>query len=165
MGGLAVAAGASRLLEVVLEGAGYVRVDDNPDVGLVHAHAEGSGGADGPEFAAGEAALGGLLLFGLQLAVEVVGLHPVGGQVLGRLSGGPAGGAVDDGAAVAVGHVAFEGVPDLGQLVLAGGAEHVKHQVGPAGAAVHLPEVQRELAVEVVVYLLFDFGLGRGGEA
>ena len=42
--GLAVPPGAARLLIVALQILGHVVVDDEPDVGLVDAHAEGVGG-------------------------------------------------------------------------------------------------------------------------
>ncbi len=52
--GQAVAAGAAGFLVVALDVFGQIVMDDEADVGLVDAHAEGDGGADDAHFVAQE---------------------------------------------------------------------------------------------------------------
>ena len=68
---LTVASGAAGLLQVVLQGAGDVGVNDQPHVGFVDAHAEGVGGDDGPDVAPYEALLHVLFGFRRQSGVEM----------------------------------------------------------------------------------------------
>ena len=65
-GRLAVAAGAARLLVIRLQAAGDVVVDDEADVGLVDAHAEGVRGHDDLAASFHEVILGGPALVGQQ---------------------------------------------------------------------------------------------------
>ena len=67
--GLAVAAGAARLLVIGLQAAGQIVVDDEADVGLVDAHAEGVGGGDDLDPAAHEGLLGLAAVVGQQAGV------------------------------------------------------------------------------------------------
>ena len=74
VGGVVVRSGPARLLQVVFQRPGYVRVDHQTNVGLVDAHAECVGGGDRPEPAFYEIVLDLLLPLGRQPGVEVVAL-------------------------------------------------------------------------------------------
>ena len=67
---MGVAAGASRLLYVVLQRIGDIVMDHQPHVALVHAHAEGRRGDDDAHLVVHEGLLVGDLLVGIHLAVE-----------------------------------------------------------------------------------------------
>ena len=67
--GLAVAAGATRLLGIGLQRRAGAEVDDEADVGLVDAHTKGNGGDDDARVAAHEAILVGGAQPGLEARV------------------------------------------------------------------------------------------------
>ena len=67
--GQAVAAGAAGLLVEALDVAGQVGVKHEADVGLVHAHAKGNGGAHHPRVAENKGVLVGLAHLGRQAGV------------------------------------------------------------------------------------------------
>ena len=113
-----VTPGAAGLLQVVLQRARRVGVDDQPDVFLVNAHAEGVGGADDSGVAGEEFVLDALLLRGRQAGVEVGGFPAVRAQEFGGEFRFLPGGAEDDGAARAsLGQAIREQVVDALQLV------------------------------------------------
>jgi hypothetical protein len=128
-GGLAVAAGAPRLLHVRLGRAGHVVVDDVADVGLVDAQAEGVGGdhhhlaTRGHERGLGLLPLvrGHLAVVALDRDLPVAKRHV---QFVDRAHGG----AVDDARAAQ----ALDELAQDAQLVgLAGDLAHVEGQVRP----------------------------------
>ena len=77
---MGVAAGASRLLYVVLQRIGDIVMDHQPHVALVHAHAEGRRGDDDAHLVVHEGLLVGDLLVGIHLAVEGKGPEAVVGE-------------------------------------------------------------------------------------
>ena len=93
---LAVPAGAARLLVVTLDALGDVVVDDEADVRLVDAHAEGDGGHDHPDLLHQELVL--VLRARLRIQARVVrqGLDAVDAQQLRHLLHLLAAEAVDD---------------------------------------------------------------------
>ena len=68
----------ARLLQVVLQGAGDIGVDDQAHVRLVDAHAEGVGGDDGLQVTADEALLDVLPGLRGQPRMEMVCLYSFG---------------------------------------------------------------------------------------
>ena len=95
-GGEAVAAGAAGFLVVAFDVAREVVVDDEADVGLVDAHAEGDGGADDADFVAEEEVLVTDAEVGVEAGVVGAGGDAGGVEAVGDGFGGGAGGAVDD---------------------------------------------------------------------
>ena len=93
---LAVAAGAARLLVVLLEAAREVIVDDLADVGEVDAHAECGGGGDDLEAAGGELLVYLLPLIAVQRAVVRSRGQARPRENRGDLDRGPPGAAVDE---------------------------------------------------------------------
>ena len=77
---LLVPSGAARLLEIVLQRAGDVGVDDQAHVRLVDAHPEGVGGDNGLQVAADETLLDVLLGLRGQPRMVVVRIHVLGPQ-------------------------------------------------------------------------------------
>ena len=75
---LLIPSSAARLLQVVLQGAGDIGVDDQAHVRLVDAHAEGVGGDDGLEVTTDEALLDVLLGLRGQSRMEMVCLYSLG---------------------------------------------------------------------------------------
>ena len=68
-----VSAGASRLLEIVLQRAGYVRVNHQAHIGLIDAHAKRVGRDDDLQLSADEALLDVLLGFRLEAGMKEIG--------------------------------------------------------------------------------------------
>ena len=96
---LPVAPCAPRLLEIILQRAGNVGVDHQPDVRLVDPHAEGVGRRDRAQFAADEALLHVLLGLRRPVAVEEIRRNILQLQIFGDFLGTPPGCAIDDGPA------------------------------------------------------------------
>ena len=90
---------AAGLLKVVLKRAWDIRVNDQANVGLVDAHAEGIRGDDGPQIAADEARLDVFLGLRGQAGVEVVGRYALGLEEGGQLFGVASRRRIDDGPA------------------------------------------------------------------
>ena len=148
-GRVAVAPRSSRFLIIGFDAAGHVEVDDEPDVGLVDAHAEGVGGHDDRELAEGEPPLhGGTLLPG-HAGVVPGGPHPVGVQHFGQVLHPEAGPHIDDAAFTVV-------LPKIAQqpllaVVDAGGVDHTEPEVGAVDGGDHLRGVFDAQALKDVV--------------
>ena len=128
VGRRAVAPGAARLLVVALQVAGHVVVDDERDVALVDAHAEGVRGHHDGRAVKDEVLLVALALFGREARVVARGAHARFAQKVCDLLHVLAGGAVHDAALAGVlSHEAQE----ARALGLGLGALHAIVEVGP----------------------------------
>ena len=94
--GQAVASGPAGFLVVTFKVLGQVVMDDEPDVGLVDAHAEGDGGANDPDLVAQKLVLAGRAVPGLHSSVIRGRLDPIGLQALGQAFGALAALTIDD---------------------------------------------------------------------
>jgi len=132
-GRLVVAAGATHLLVVGLDGSGWSQVDHRAHVGPVDSHAEGVGGDDDLGLPVGEAALGGRAAFGVE--ARVIAIHP------------PA--LVREPLALLFGSAARRRVDDRGALPLAGAAQGLGQGAVDRGLALalalHLGDAEREI--------------------
>ncbi len=151
LGRRAVAPGAADLLVIGLDRLRQVGMRDIADVGLVHAHAEGDGGADDQSVLALEPGFRQSALVALQTGVVgdrgVTGLPQGAGQRLGL---GPAR-AIDDAGAAAAGMREVEDLP-TGRIL---GAE-LKVEIRPVEA------VQEGLGVAPAEEPPHDLGAGLG---
>ena len=162
----AVPARPPGLLQVILQGAGYVGVNHQADVGFVYAHAEGVGGGDGPQASLDEALLHVLLPLRSESGVEVVGGDVLRLQEIGHLLRVVPGGAVDDGSAGLAGwQVGFQDPADVIEFLGGGGPDHHEFQVGALGPAVQHLHLNAQDLLEVFDDLLLDVGFGGGGQA
>ena len=161
--GLAVAPGAARLLGVGFERARGLQVDEEADVGLVHAHAEGDGGDDDAHIAVHEAAHAVGAVLGAEAGVVGERDVGVGAPLLqfavdqrGHLLAAIARGDVDDAGALLL----AADVDDRAQLLLfVRDALHFVEEVRAEEADAHAAEV----AAEPVGDLFGDLGRrGRG---
>ena len=163
---LAVASGAARLLEVVLQRAGNVGVDHEAHVRLVDAHAEGVGRGDRAQLSVDKSVLHVLLGLRRHACVEVLGRHLLQLQELRNLLAAPACRAVDDGAARDMRRqIGLQHLADVIELLAARGRDHFEAEVAALGAAVEDRELDAELVAEVPDDVLAHVGLGGGGEA
>ena len=163
---LLVPSSAARLLEIVLQRAGDVGVDDQANVRLVDAHAEGVGGDDGPQVAADEALLDVLLRLRGQPRVEVVRIHALGLQERRQLLAVAPRGAVDDRPARLIRRqVGLQYLVDVGGLLPRARPHHDELQIGTLSSAVEDLEVDAQLLPEVVDDLGLHVGFGGRREA
>ena len=163
---IAVSSSATRFLKVVLEGARDGRVDDQPHVRLVDAHAEGVGGDDHPQFAIDEAPLHVLSGFGRHAGMKVVGGEVFRFQKLRDFLRLPARGAVDDGTARRIRRqIGHENPVNAIRLRAPGRRHHDELQIGAVGTAVEDGEFNAEPVAKVLPDVLHHVRLGRGGQA
>ena len=160
LGGVAVASGAARFLVVGLDRLGQVVVDDEADVGLVDAEAEGVGRDDDADAVAGEGVLDADAVFLGHAGVVAGAADAAALKRLGERLDALAGRAVDDGGGLAA--EGFEQLGDLLQLLLlAAHADGVEAKVGAVEAGdAHVRVVEAEALDDVVA----DTGVGGGGE-
>ena len=163
---LAVAPGAADLLHVGLQRAGDLEVHDQPDVGLVDAHAERVGGADDAAFAGEEPLLHRLLLRHVEAGVERLGLDAGDLQQLGGLLGVAARRRVDEHAAArAGGELVGHQFAQAGHLVVGRHRLDAQRQVGARRVAVEDLQVLAEFVAEVPQDLVAHLRLGGRGHA
>ena len=98
-GRLTVASGTASLLEVSLEGVGTVVVDDQSDVGLVDAHAEGVGGYHDARAVVLPVALAAVLVSMVESGMVECRRESCIGEVFGNLAGMTPAAHIDDGRA------------------------------------------------------------------
>ena len=153
-GGVAVAPGAPRLLQVALERAGDVGVQDDADVRFVDAHAEGVRRNDDAQRIADELLLDLALRAGLHPGVEErarpAGVRDVFGQDLGV----PAGRGEHDRPARVAGELAPQDLEDPGGLFRLGRRDHLVGEVRPLVT----PDERRELDPELGLEVLAEIG-------
>ena len=160
-GGGPVASGAPGLLQVILERAGDVGVDDQPHVGLVDAHAEGVGRGDDAQRAGNEGLLGFLLGLRWQLGVVRRGGQPLVAEKARELFGLLARGAVGDGAAADLRRqVLLDQAGHLLELFRHGGLDDVELEVLALRAAVQRAHLDAQLLAEMADDVGDDFRLG-----
>ena len=165
-GRLPVAAGASRLLQVVLERARNVPMHDEPNVWLVDAHAEGIGRSDDPKLAGAERLLHLALALGREARVEEVGRQALPLQELRHFLGRSSGGAVDDGTGRALRRqVRLDRVQDIGQFGGLLRRQNREGEVCPHGTTVEQHQLHSKAALEVIADVAHHLGLGRRREA
>jgi len=175
-GGLTVAAGTAGLLDIVLQRARRLGMDDNAHVLLVHAHAEGIGRADDLQLAGDEGLLDAPLLRGADPGVEVLDCPALALESLGQRLDPLARGRVDDGGpcvrrrlrlrAVGPGiEVLQQDRMDASVLLMATGELDLEAQVVALDAAL----IQRQAEPQLVAEIGQDLGghvlFGGRGEA
>ena len=138
VGLLEPAAGSADLLVVGDRGAGALEVDDEAEVGLVVAHAEGAGRDDALDLVAEQHALDPDPVVGFDLAGVGLGLDPVLVEPVGDVVGVADGQAVDDAAALELGDVGGEPGHALG---LAGHVADLEPQRRPVEGAADRDQV------------------------
>ena len=161
---LAVAAGTPGFLQVVFQRTGDVGMHDQPDVGLVHAHAEGVGGGDDLEFSGQELLLDVLLDVHGQAAVEGGAAQARLPEKFGVKLGGFAGGAEHHGG-TPVAQALGEQLDQVLALLGPGGGDHAVAEVGAFVPAEKAAQLDAEFGPEVLGEVADDFLSGRGGEA
>ena len=166
LGGPPVPSGAPGLLEVILQRAGRVGMDDQPHVLFVDAHAEGVGGADDLDVASQEFVLDSLLFGRRQAGVKMSRLPAFVLEKFGGLPGGVASGAKNDRAAGAAAREPIgEQVVHAFQLGVRGDGLDFEPEIVPLDAPFEKRELPAGLVLEIFEDLLFDISLGGGGEA
>ncbi len=161
-GGLSVAARASGLLQVGLEAARHVEMDDQPDVVLVDAHAEGVRGCDDPDVAADEVVLALAALVGVEPSVVVLGGKAQGGQLVGDLFRAAPAAAEHDRRAVM--EVLLQQIDDRMQTIRRRDLANLIREVDPGGAPVDELDVVAAELLRVLDDLAGRVGLRRRGE-
>ena len=157
-GRAAVATAPADLLVVGLGGARQVVVDDDPDIRLVHAHAERAGGHHAAHPVGHETVLDAATAVGVHARVVGGGVDPAAPQGLSHLLRPTPRGAVDEGRATLGGGVAQVSRGDLGLVSGTPDALDAQEEVRPAEAAHELGRVrQPEPQSDVLAHL------GRGG--
>ncbi len=152
----------SCLLDIILQGAGDVIVDDQPNILFVHAHAEGRGRHDHPYLVADECLLVRDFLVGLHFSVEGARRESVGGQLDRQLFGLPYPGNIDDGGAILLGDQVPEGTVLL--LIRLFVQDRVM-QVLPRGGGREDFQVQVQLLLEIIADIPDHLLLCGGGKA
>ena len=161
MAAQAVAAGASDLLVVRLEGAGNVEMGDEPDVRLVDAHSERVGGDDDARLPTHEAFLHRRPLGVGHAGVVAHGVDIRGAQDAHHLLDVLAGGGVDD-----AGPARPRQRDETAQLVLvAGHAQHLDEEVGPVEPGHEYPRIAQLECVGDVAAHFRRRGGGQGEDA
>ena len=160
-----VAAGTAGLLQIVLDGARNFGMDDEADVGLVHAHAERVRRGDHAQIAADERLLHRLLDLGRETRVEVAARPPVRPQERGNRFGAPSPRGEHDRAAFAIGELARQDLLDQHELVLLANRHHLVVQVQALVPAGESAQTDAEDLLEMSVEIGDDVELRRRGEA
>ena len=157
--------GASRLLEIVLEGAGDIGVHHEANIGLVDTHPEGVGRHDDAQRARDEVLLDLALGARLQAGVEMGAGPAARGDQLGQGLGVLSGRGEDDGAAGVFRQGFAQQFDHAAGLLRARDGYHLVVEIGPRMAAGIQSEVDAELGFEVLLQIRDHVQLGRGGEA
>ena len=161
-----VAPGAPCFLQEVLQRSRDIRMNDEPDIGFVDAHAESVGGDNHPQFAVDETLLGKLLGLGLQSGMEMGSGQVFADEVVRDVFAMPPGRAVDDRAARPVRRqIGHERPVDILELVCRIRIDDHKIEVLPPGATVEYLKLDAEFLAEVVLNVPHNVGLGGGGQA
>ena len=165
-GGVAIPARAPRLLQVILQRPRNVAVHDQPDIGLVDAHAKRIGRGDHPQLPGAEGLLHVALALGRQACMEVVRCQPLPFQELRHLFRRPPRGAVDHGARGPLGRqVRVDRCQDVGKLGRLLRRQHGKGQVRPHRSAIQQHHRGPQAGLEMVADVAHHLGLGGGGQA
>ena len=162
--GIAVPAGPTGLLQIILQRGWNIGVDDEPHILLVDPHAEGVGRADDRGGAGDETVLDTFLQRRLQTGVEgfcrVAMCLEQFGQPFGVLSPG----TIDDYAALAI-VAAAKQVENRLVLLVTGDLLDLVVQIDALVPSGELPHLQTQFAQDDIDDLRFDIFFRRGSEA